>query len=288
MPFIPLEDNFADVVAKAQRGLHITDEELLTRADLPAEELAAIRAGQPRVAALRRIARHLRLSPDALEALATQAAYPRVPVFPRGFAFFNSPFGDMTVNNYLVWDAKTREAAVVDTGAEIDSLLGLVAAERLRVTCILLTHAHRDHVACLDQLRTATGAEAWINEREVMDHSGVRRFSDQAYFHLGVIAIKCLPTGGHSPGQTTFYVQGLARPLALCGDALFSSSIGGSDTHFEEQVKSTRARIFSLPRQTVIGPGHGPLTTLAHEREHNPFFAPDRVARPVAASAPSV
>lgn len=279
MPLIPLEDTFVDVITKAQRGWGISDADLIERAGISAEDLDALRAGQARLGALRRIARHLRLSPDALAALASEPAYPRAPAFARGLAIFNTRHGDMTVNNYLVWDPKSRDAAIVDTGTDPEGVLATARAERLRIKAILLTHAHEDHVAGLDTLLESTGAEAWIHENEPFDHPKVRRFGDQAYFHLGVIAIKCLPTWGHSPGQTTFYVQGLAHPLALCGDALFSCSAGGSAAHFEDQIKNTRARIFSLPRQTVIGPGHGPLTTLAHERLHNPFFAPDRVQR---------
>ncbi len=280
MPLIPIEDNFNDVVSKAQRGYGISDAELAARAEVSAEDLAAVKAGQPLLPVLRRLARHLQLSPDALEVLAKKEAYPRAPLFPRGFAMFNTPHEDMTVNNYLVWDPKTRDAAIIDTGADATELLQLVSSERLRVKQILLTHSHEDHVAALPELLAATRAEVWIHENEPLERSGLRRFADNAYFHLGVIAIKCLPTPGHSPGQTTFYVQGLSRPLALCGDALFSASVGGSPTHFREQVKSTRARIFSLPKDTVIGPGHGPLTTLAHERKYNPFFAPDRLAPP--------
>ncbi|MBC8009730.1 MAG: MBL fold metallo-hydrolase, partial [Burkholderiales bacterium] len=230
-------------------------------------------------------ARHLKLSPDALEVLAKKEAYPRVPVFPRGFAMFNTPHEDMTVNNYLVWDPKSREAAVIDTGADVSDLLDLISAQKLRVKCILLTHTHDDHVAALPRLVQATGAEVWSSDREPMDFPGARTFAENAYFHLGVIAIKALATWGHSPGQTTFYVQGLSWPLALCGDSLFSSSVGGSPTHFREQIKNTRARIFSLPKDAVIGPGHGPLTTLAHERKYNPFFAPDRFARPAGEDA---
>ena len=279
MPLIPIEDNFNDVIAKAQRGYGISDAELASRAEITAEDLAAVKGGEANLPVLRRLARHLQLSPDALEILAKKTAYPRAPVFPRGFAFFNTRHEDMTVNNYLVWDNKTREAAIIDTGADATELLELIDTHRLRVKHVLLTHAHEDHVAALPQILAATRADVWLHEREPADAvPGARRFVDNDYFHLGVIAIKCLPTWGHTPGQTTFYVQGLSWPLALCGDSLFSASVGGSPTHFREQVKNTRARIFSLPKDTVIGPGHGPITTLAHERKYNPFFAPDRLA----------
>lgn len=284
MPLIPIEDFCHDVIAKAQRGYHISDEDLAARAEISLSDLAAVKSGQIRLAAIRRIARHLKLSPDALETLAKKEAYPRAPVFPRGFAMFNTRDEEMTVNNYLVWDPKTREAAIIDTGAdpEATALLDFVASESLRVKHILITHTHSDHIAALPRLAAATGAGVWTSEREPLDHPGARTFGENAYFHLGVIAIKALSTWGHSPGQTTFYVQGLSWPLALCGDSLFSASVGGSPTHFAEQIKNTRARIFSLPKDTVIGPGHGPLTTLAHERKYNPFFAPERAPRTLA------
>jgi glyoxylase-like metal-dependent hydrolase (beta-lactamase superfamily II) len=275
MPRLPLEDDFHHVITKARRGLGLSEEELAARAEISPEELARLLSGQWSPVTGRRVARHLRLSPYALERLAMKDAPPPVPLIPRGFALFTTGYRDFTVNNYLVWDARTRDAAVIDTGTSTDELLLLARSEELRVRYILLTHTHRDHVAALPDLVAATGAQVWSSVLEPIDFPGARTFAENAYFHLGVIAIKTLATGGHSPGQTSFYVQGLARPLALCGDALFSASLGGSETAFETQVKSTRARIFSLPKDTVIGPGHGPLTTLAHERIYNPFFAPD-------------
>jgi glyoxylase-like metal-dependent hydrolase (beta-lactamase superfamily II) len=68
-------------------------------------------------------------------------------------------------------------------------------------------------------------------------------------------------------------VTGLSWPLAIVGDSLFASSIGGSASHFADQYKNDREKIFSLPRDTVLACGHGPLTTVAQEKEHNPFFA---------------
>jgi len=277
MPLIPLEDNYADVIAKAQRGYGLTHDDLASRAEISPADLVSLLAGSANVACLRRVARHLQLDPDTLEKLALNAPYPRAPHFPRGFAMFNTPDDDITVNNYLIWDPKTREAAIIDTGTDPTDLLDLVAAEHLRVNSIFLTHTHSDHIAALAPLVAATGATVWASEREPVDFPGARVFAENAYFHLGTIAIKALATWGHSPGLTTFYVQGLSFPLALCGDALFSCSIGGTPTHFREQLKNTRARIFSLPKDTVIGPGHGPLTTLAFERVNNPFFA-----RPIA------
>jgi glyoxylase-like metal-dependent hydrolase (beta-lactamase superfamily II) len=73
--------------------------------------------------------------------------------------------------------------------------------------------------------------------------------------------------------MTTYFVSGMSWPLAIVGDAIFSCSMGGSPTHYADQLRNNCDKIFTLPRDTVIAPGHGPLTTLALEKKHNPFFA---------------
>jgi len=275
MPRIPLEDNFTDVIGKAQRGLGLTDQQLADRADVSRDDLATLQGGQPIDAVIRRVARHLRLSPDALVALAHQAWYPEQALFPRGFAMFNTPYGDMTVNSYLVWDARSRVAAAFDTGASCSAMLDVIHAENLTLHYVFLTHTHEDHVADLPRLAAETRAEVWSSEREPADWPGAKVFKENAHFHLGdEIAIKTILTSGHSPGLTTYFVTGLSWPLAIVGDALFASSMGGSATHYQEQYRNNFDKILTLPRATVLAPGHGPLTTLAQEKKHNPFFAP--------------
>jgi glyoxylase-like metal-dependent hydrolase (beta-lactamase superfamily II) len=273
MPRIPLEDNFTDVIGKAQRGWKISDAELAARAEVSPAELAAVQAGQPIEAVLRRVARPLKLGPEALEAMAKRAWYPESPSFPHGFSMFNTLYEDMRVNSYLVWDARTRAAAAFDTGADCGGMLDLIGAERLNLRYIFLTHTHEDHVADLARLATVTKAEVWASELEPAPIPGAKTFLENAHFHLGEIAIKTLLTWGHSPGQTTFYVTGLSWPLAIVGDSLFASSIGGSREHFATQYRNDREKILRLPADTVLASGHGPLTTVAQERRHNPFFA---------------
>jgi len=272
MPRIPLEDSFSDVIAKAQRGYKVSDEDLCKRAEVSPEDLRAVKSGQILDAVIRRVARHLRLGPDALQELAHKAWYPEVPVFPHGFAIFNTPHEDMTVNSYLVWDARTRTAAAFDTGADAGGMLDLIASEKLKLQLILLTHTHDDHVADLKRLSKETGAQVWASEREPVDFPGASVFKENAHFHVGSLAIKTLSTWGHSPGQTTFYVTGLSFPLAVVGDSLFSCSIGGSPTHFAEQYENDVKKILSLSRNTVLACGHGPLSTVGQEKRHNPFF----------------
>ena len=274
MARIPIEDNFSDVIAKAQRGLAITDAQLCERADVSREDLAAVKSGHLLDAVIRRVARHLSLGPNALEELAHKKWYPEVPVFPHGFAIFNTPYEDLTVNSYLVWDARARVGAAFDTGADCGAMLDLIATERIRLQMIFITHTHDDHVADLKRLAKESGAEVWASEKEPSDLPGAKTFKENAHFHVGSLAIKTLLTWGHSRGQTTFYVTGLSYPLAVVGDSLFSCSIGGSPHHLGDQHRNDVEKILTLPRNTVLACGHGPLTTVAQEKRHNPFFAP--------------
>jgi hydroxyacylglutathione hydrolase len=273
MARIPLEDNFADIINKAQRGLKITDEDLASRAEVTLSDLAEVKKGRPVIAVLRRISRHLRLSPDALEALTMGNWYPAQPNFPTGFAAFNTPFEDMTVNSFLVWDARTRLAAAFDTGANCTAMLDTIHAENLNLRYIFLTHTHEDHVADLPKLATSTGAEIWASVREPAPASAAKTFEENVHFHVGPLSVKTLLTSGHSPGMTTYYITGLSWPLAIVGDAVFAGSMGGSTTAFDEQLRNNKEKILTLPRDTVLACGHGPLSTVGQEKQHNPFFA---------------
>ncbi len=273
MAKIPLEDSFSDIIGKAQRGLKISDAELAKLAEVSVSDLKLVKQGEVNDAVIRRVSRHLKLNPNLVEELAHKQWYPDQPTFPHGFAMFNTVYEDMTVNSYLIWDGRSKEAAIFDTGADATDLLALVTAERLQVTYIFLTHAHDDHIAALDPIIAQTKAQAWINEKEGYTHPGVRPFKDNVHFHIGNLAIKAIGTPGHSPGQTTFYVTGLSWPLAFVGDAIFAASMGGSLEHYMEQHTNDEQRILSLPRDTVLAPGHGPLTTVGQEKRHNAFFS---------------
>ncbi|MDB6115482.1 MAG: putative metallo-hydrolase [Lacunisphaera sp.] len=271
MPRIPLEDNFTDIIGKAQRGYHLTEAALAKKADITADDVAAIQAGEVREHAIRAAAHALGLSGNALVALARREWYPEQAIFKRGFAMFNTVFEDMAVNSYLVWDNRTRLAAAFDTGADARPMLDTVVGENLTLRYIFLTHTHDDHIADLDRL-ASTGAEVWASELEPCARPGAKTFQENAHFHLGELSLKTLFTWGHSPGQTTYYVTGLSWPLAIVGDSLFAGSMGGSVSHYEMQLRNNKQKIMKLPADTVLACGHGPLTTLKQEKQHNPFF----------------
>ena len=269
---IPLEDNFNDVISKAQKGMGIDDAELARRAGINISAVQALKSGRFDEYSARRVAGHLRLNRDALVRLAQKKWYPEQPLFPRGFAAFNTPMEDMTVNSYVIWDERSRHAAAFDTGATCTPMLEFVQEQRLTVQYIFLTHTHEDHIADLDRFAAETKAEIWASVREPAPHPAAKTFNENAFFHIGPLSIKTLFTWGHSPGGTTYYVTGLSWPLAIVGDSLFSCSMGGGSVSYTDAYENNIRKIMTLPGDTVIACGHGPLTTVAQERRNNPFF----------------
>ena len=192
------------------------------------------------------------------------------PVEVAGLAMFNTAFQDMTVNSYLAYDAKTGQAAAFDTGATAAGMLAFIKERKLGVELILLTHTHPDHVADLSRLEKATGVAAYVSERE--EYQGPRPFEAGVVFQMGRLKIETRRTSGHARGGITYVVSGLERQFAVVGDALFAASMGGGAVSFKEALRTNRKEIFSLPDDTVICPGHGPLTTVGEEKKHNPFY----------------
>jgi glyoxylase-like metal-dependent hydrolase (beta-lactamase superfamily II) len=267
---IELEDNVGDIVGKAQRGLGISDSELAKRSGLSADAVNKVRDGKFDEAILRAIAPVLDLDPNALVDLAEGKWKPNKVEDFDGLAQFNTSYGGMLVNAYLVWDPATKHAVAFDTGADCTGMLKLATKENLSIQLILLTHAHSDHVADLPRLREETGAEIFAPEREPVP--GAEKIEEGKQFRVGKIDIEARLTWGHSPGGMTFVVTGLARPIAIVGDSLFAGSMGGGSVSYKDAVRNNLEKILTLPDETIICPGHGPMTTVGEEKRHNPFF----------------
>ena len=266
---LPLEDTFADIVGKAMRGLQLTDAQLAPKAGVSADALHRLRDGAWDETTARAVAPLLGLKADALCALGHRA-YTPAPVALDGLAQFNTPFEDMTVNSYLAWDAATGDAIAFDTGADCTDLLALVAEKKLHVRLILLTHTHGDHIFDLDRLKAQTGAPAFTGDREPLD--GAESFASGRSWTVGSLQIASRLTWGHSKGGITFVLTGLAKPVAIVGDAIFAGSMGGGGISYPAALQTNREEILTLPSDTILCPGHGPMTTVAAERAHNPFF----------------
>jgi glyoxylase-like metal-dependent hydrolase (beta-lactamase superfamily II) len=268
---IPLEDNFTDIIGKAQRGLGLSDSAVASRAGLAVEAVQRLRAGHFNEHAARLAAPVLGLNPRALIDIGQNRYAPAAGVPFDGLAQFNTPFGDMTVNAYLVWDPASKDAAAFDTGGDCSGILEELRASALTLRYIFLTHTHGDHIYDLDRLREKTGAPVFVSSREPLPEA--ESVEPGQEFPLGSLQITGRLTWGHSRGGMTWVISGLPRPVAIVGDALFAGSMGGGMVSYPDALRTNREEIFSLPDDTILCPGHGPMTTLREERGHNPFFA---------------
>jgi 3-hydroxyisobutyrate dehydrogenase len=269
MANIPLEDSFTDIVGKTQRGLKLSDDQLAAQTGITVEDLARVKGGEADETVLRKLAPALNLGADALVNSANKAWSPE-PVEVDGLKQFNTVYEDMTVNFYLAWDAKSKQAAVFDTGADCSPALEFAIANGLSVKLILLTHTHVDHIVDLARLKTQTGAPAWVGQHE--NFADAQPFTEGKSFKVGALKIETRQTSGHAAGGITFVISGLSRPVAVVGDAIFAGSMGGGMISFAEALDNNRRKIFTLPDNTVLCPGHGPLTTVGEEKAHNPFY----------------
>lgn len=198
------------------------------------------------------------------------------------------PVGPFQMNCYIVADEATREGVVIDPGDEIPALLELIRRDGLKIQAILLTHGHIDHVLHSQDLKEALGVKMYAHPDDVpMIQAAPQQaaffglppgrvpvvdgsLQEGTPFQAGPLTFQVLHTPGHSPGGVTLVTGG----VAFVGDAVFAGSIGRTDLPgCDHQALTTaiRNKIYALPEETVLYPGHGPSTTVGEEKRTNPF-----------------
>jgi len=202
--------------------------------------------------------------------------------------------GALRTNCYLVVAEPSRQAVVIDPGGNADVILAALRELEATVRLIPLTHFHFDHIMAAPEVRRATGAPLAIHEAEATllaqppalfrfaypDTPGLtadRLLRDGDELTFGEVTLQVLHTPGHSPGGVSFYCAG--EGVVFCGDVLFAEGVGRTDfpgSSGEQLVRSVRERLFALPDDTVVYPGHGPATTIGHERRSNPWVGEAR------------
>ena len=196
--------------------------------------------------------------------------------------------GPMDNNTYLVACGETRDAAVIDVGFEPEAVIDAVRDAGLHVVMLLNTHAHWDHVAGMRAVQEALGGTYWVHpaDRDLMDAFNAQGASfgfpparlpddphdliDGQSLRLGGGALRVLHTPGHAPGHVAF----VDLDVAWSGDTLFAGSVGRTDLaggSWPDLERSIRERLFPLGDAMRVHPGHGPATTIGHERLTNPF-----------------
>lgn len=201
------------------------------------------------------------------------------------------PVGMLQCNCTILGDETSGEAMVIDPGDNVQAILSRLAAHKLTLKQIVITHAHIDHVGGALQLKRATGAPILLNKNDLpllqlMDVQagwlGVQPPEvappDESAEHgmkLGIAGhpAEVIHTPGHTPGSICLYFQ--PDHLLLAGDTLFAGSIGRTDLpggDGKQILQSIHDRLLVLPDDLRVIPGHGPQTTLGEERQTNPFL----------------
>ena len=154
---------------------------------------------------------------------------------------------------------KFHEAWIFDTGTDAQPILTFIKDEKLKVDAIFLTHTHQDHISCLDELneQDREPKSIYVHELELFD--GCIPIQESFDHSIDSLSLVAKHTHGHSVGGMTYIISGLAKPVAVVGDAIFAGSMGGGMVSYEDALRTNREKIMSLPDETILCPGHGPL-----------------------------
>jgi len=200
--------------------------------------------------------------------------------------------GAYQTNCYVVFDEATKAALVIDPGFEADKIIDCINNNGLNLAYIVITHGHGDHIGAVPQVKKAfpkaqilIGAEdeyRLANPRRsllsIMGSNAVmqadKTLSDGDVIEIGNISLKVLTTPGHTEGGISLYGNG----AVFVGDTLFQGDVGRTDLHGgdgRQLIDSIRNKLYTLPEDTVVYPGHGPATSIGVEKRSNTYVRAD-------------
>ena len=198
-------------------------------------------------------------------------------------------------NGFLVACEETREAILIDPGDEVAELLAAVRSTGANVKAVLLTHAHLDHITGVGRVKKELGVPVWLHADDLFLYDAIVEqgmmfgldvepqppvdayYAPGTPFRFGRYQVDVHHTPGHCPGGVCLAVgrSDEARRVLFVGDTLFAGGIGRTDLPGGDSrtlIHSIEAVLFAFPGDTVVHPGHGPDTTIARERETNPYL----------------
>lgn len=197
--------------------------------------------------------------------------------------------GAIATNCYIVSDENTKKAFIVDPGGDAERIKNKVAESGLTVEAILLTHGHFDHMMAVDELRDCYGAKVYLGEAEKELIANAQQnvsamfgkpmtttadvfVKDGEILNIAGFSIQVIATPGHTKGGVCYYMK--EQEAAFSGDTIFQCSVGRTDFPGGSQSELSRSigeKLFVLPDDTQLFPGHGDSTVVSYERKYNPF-----------------
>lgn len=198
--------------------------------------------------------------------------------------------GAVQTNCYFLYNPETSECLIIDPGDEADKIINYMQSKELKPVAILLTHGHFDHIGAVDELRDKYNISVYAakEERETLENEDINRSSFFMGRGLSIAAdkwlsdgdeitllgqnVRCILTPGHTVGGMCFYFP--KEMILFSGDTLFQESVGRTDFpggSMKKLIESIREKIFVLPDEVRVFPGHGPLTSVGDEKMYNPF-----------------
>ncbi len=273
---VNLEDHLGDIIGKARAMSGVSTAAAASAAGISEAELSAMEAtGQtgkrPDFAALANL---IGLNPARLEGIANGwlPAEKDLSVWRELRQISTTECGN-TVHCYLIWDGSPATPRCSTPAGMPRPVFKLIDENQLQLKHLFITHTHEDHVAGLQQIR-----ERFPKIHLHTDAKGAppqQRNRRNDFIMLGSLRITNRETPGHAEDGVTYIIGTWpddAPHVAIVGDAIFAGSIGRGNQSWDLARQKAREQIFTLPAETLICPGHGPLTTVAEEKAHNPFF----------------
>ena len=276
-----LEDEFGDVVGKARRGQEKSVAEVASACGLSPADMERIESYQlvPDTQVVLALASHLGLDGAKLQRAAASEYLPAAPAGREliDLAVEMRVLGtDFLMNGYVIGCPRTKVGAVIDPGFQADRILQAAEGAQLEIALVLLTHGHHDHTGAVAEIREATQADVLASEAEIALLGALRQHIDGylvpgEVVELGRQSLRVAATPGHTPGGVSI----IHDEAAFVGDALFAGSLGGTRcvSDYQRQKEAVAEQLLSLPDDMTLYAGHGPATTVAEERAHNPFFS---------------